>query len=197
MNTREPATPVKSFPLLALAALFCLSSCDKVRTLAGQLGKKGRATASSTANAASSEIPQDVRAMITTGSSRIVIVDYYADWCGPCRQLSPILEKIAAENSSTVIVCKVNVDKHRELSTQQQVSSIPDVRIYQDGKLAEKFVGALPEPAVRKLIDGLVQRLPPAPPALDKAGDPAQPKPKEPAIRPMTKDWMPPGIQRR
>ena len=196
MYARDPASPMKSFPLLALAALIGLSSCDKVRTLAGRLAKKSPA-ATSQADMANSQIPKEIRDMLTAGSSRIIVVDYYADWCGPCRQLSPVLEKIAGENSSTVRVCKVNVDQHRELSTQQQVSSIPDVRIYMDGKLAEKFVGAAPEPAVRKLIEGLVRRLPPTPPATDKAGDPAPAKPKEPAIQPMTKDWLPPGIQRR
>ena len=82
-----------------------------------------------------------------------MIVDYYADWCGPCRQLSPILEKIADENSSSVVICKVNVDKFGGLASEDGVSSIPDVRIFLDGKRVDSFVGARPESDVRKRIE--------------------------------------------
>ena len=193
---REPTTHLKSLPLLALVALFSLSSCDKARTLLGPLGKKPAASAAaSPTGATASDIPAAVRELLPAEPGRIVMVDFYADWCGPCRMLSPILEKIAGENPRTVQVCKVNVDKFRELSSQQGVSGIPDVRIFVDGKLAAKFVGALPEAEVRKRIDDLVRQLPAAAPP--KETDAAKAKPKEPAIRPMTKDWMPPGIQRR
>jgi len=188
-------SPLKSLPLLALVALCGLSSCEKVRTLVGQLAKKPTATtASSQAGTAASEIPTGIREMFQLGSSRIVVVDFYADWCGPCRQLSPILEKLAAENPSSVLVCKVNVDKFRELAAQQSVSSIPDVRIFRDGKLVDKFVGAPPETDVRRRIEDLVQHLPPLP---QGAAEDAKPKPKEASIQPMTKDWMPQGINRR
>lgn len=190
MNRREPATMLKSFPLLALVTLFSLSSCDKVRKLASQLEKKPRAAAAAPLSGSGvSEIPKGITELLPSNPSRILMVDYYADWCGPCRMLSPILEKIADENPGSVRICKVNVDKFREIATQENVKGIPDVRIYLDGKLVNQFVGALPEAEVRKRIEDLVRKLPPV------ADVP--PKPKEPAIRPMTKDWMPQGIQRR
>jgi len=192
MGTCEPATIVKILPLLALVALLGLSSCDKVRDLATRLGRKTSADSSSTGS--SSEIPKGVLDIMPGQPSRIVLVDFYADWCGPCRMLSPILEKVADENSATVSVCKVNVDKFRELATQQGVSGIPDVRIFVDGKLKDKFIGAYPEAVVRKKIGDLVAELPPAPKAAEES---AKSKPKDPPIRPMPKNWLPEGIQRR
>jgi thioredoxin len=188
-------SPLKSLPLLALVALASLCSCDKARELVGHLAKQPAATtASSQAGPAESEIPKAIREMFPLGSSRIVIVDFYADWCGPCRQLSPILEKLGTENPSLVLVCKVNVDKFRELATQESVRSIPDVRIFRDGKLVDKFVGAPPEAEVRRRIEDLAQQLPALP---QGTAESATPKPKEATIRTMTKDWMPPGINRR
>ncbi|MEI6178452.1 MAG: thioredoxin domain-containing protein [Verrucomicrobiota bacterium] len=183
---------MKTLPLLAFVALCGLSSCDKVRDLATRLGKKTSADSSSTRPA--SEIPKGVLDILPGKPGRIVLVDFYADWCGPCRMLSPILEKVADENSATVSVCKVNVDKFRELATQQGVSGIPDVRIFVDGKFKDKFVGALPETMVRQKLGALVSGLPPAPKATE---DPGKSPPKEPAIRPMPKNWLPEGMQRR
>lgn len=184
-------TPIlKALPLVAGFACCLFCSCDKIRSSLVQLAKK-QATSAGTSTA---DIPTGISEMFPVGSSRIVIVDFYADWCGPCRRLSPILEKIADENSNTVVVCKVNVDKFRELATQQGVSSIPDVRIFVDGKSADKFVGAPPETEVRKRIETLVKKLPPPPEKDPKA---EKPKAKEATIQPMTKDWLPPGVQRR
>lgn len=192
MDAGEPAALLKPLPLLALASLCCLSSCEKVRSLLDQLEKKNPATTRSSPSV--TEMPKGIHEMLPAASSRIVMVDYYADWCGPCRQLSPILENIAAEQPSLVQVCKVNVDKFAELAAQERVRGIPDVRIYVDGKLADQFVGALPEPQVRKRIEDLAQHLPPRPQA---DADAAKSKPKEATVRPMSKDWMPPGIHRR
>jgi thioredoxin len=154
------------------------------------LGKKPSASAGSL----TSDIPKSISEMFTVGSNRIVIVDFYADWCGPCRMLSPILETIASENPNTVLLCKVNIDKFSQIASQEGVKSIPDIRIFQDGKLVEKFIGALPEAEVRKRIETLVKQLPPPP---EKDGNGAKSKSKEAAIQPMSKDWMPPGVQRR
>jgi thioredoxin len=190
---------LKSLQLLVLAALCCLaSSCDKVRSLVSQLEKKipGAATGAPAAPTAAqaTEIPQEIGEMFPVQSRRIVIVDYYADWCGPCRMLSPLLEKIADENPKLILVCKVNVDKFRELATKEGVKSIPDVRIFRDGKLVDQFVGALPAAALQTRLDGLMRNLPAAP-APDAAV--AKPKAGEPSIRTMPKDWLPPGIKRR
>lgn len=190
MNVADPAAMLKPHTILAALTLMCLSSCDKVRTLVDHLGQKKTVPGSQV-----SQIPKDVRELLPTRPGRIVLVDYYADWCGPCRQLSPILEKIAGENPSLISVCKVNVDKFGGLAAQEGVHGIPDVRIFVDGKRVDQFVGALPEPEVRKRIDALAQRLPPLPPQDKVEG--GTPKAAEPTSRPMPKDWMPPGVRRR
>ncbi len=187
----QPQSMFKTLPLLVLVAIGSLTSCDKVRTMVGQLGEK-KAAATTTAGARVSEIPKGVSEVFPVETRRIIVIDYYADWCGPCRMLSPMLEKIAEDHTSTLLVCKVNVDKFRELATQEGIKSIPDVRIFVDGKLVDQFVGAPSEAEVRKRIEVHALHLPPLPEA-----DVAPKKPKETIIRPMTKDWMPPGIQRR
>jgi thioredoxin len=184
---------LKSLPLFALAAICSLSSCEKLRVMVGQLNKKNlQAPVAVPVDSQAAEIPKGISEMFPVESRKIVIVDYYADWCGPCRMLSPILEKISGENSNTVLVCKVNVDKFGELAVQEGVKSIPDVRIYRDGRLVDKFVGVPPEAEVRMRIEALVRNQRPLPDA-----DATITKPKEAPIRPMTKDWMPPGVHRR
>ena len=70
----------------------------------------------------------------------LVLVDFYADWCGPCQMLSPILEELAKKNKDLKIV-KINVDDHQQLAIQNKVLSIPSIKIYKDGKLVNQTVG--------------------------------------------------------
>ncbi|EPQ57988.1 thioredoxin-like protein [Gloeophyllum trabeum ATCC 11539] len=92
---------------------------------------------------------------------RVVLVDFYADWCGPCKQLSPLLEQLTSSPSLTsgsgrpVDLVTVDVDAEPELSMQYKVSSIPTVVAFKDGEKAGQFVGALPEPAIKKFLGGL------------------------------------------
>ena len=74
-------------------------------------------------------------------SDKPVLLDFYADWCGPCKMLSPVLRELAEENSSTLKVGKVNVDEQKELAARFQVSSIPMLVAFKDGKVAAKLVG--------------------------------------------------------
>jgi len=80
-----------------------------------------------------------------------VILDFYADWCGPCRMIAPILEEIAKENAN-VKVCKVNVDDEPELATKFGVMSIPALFVVKEGKITNQAVGAQPK---AKILDML------------------------------------------
>ena len=80
-----------------------------------------------------------------------LLVDFYADWCGPCRMVAPIVEEIAAENAD-VVVAKVNVDDSPELASEFGVFSIPTLVVLKDGKVAAKSVGAKPKAQILAML---------------------------------------------
>src|SRR4051812_20649512 len=84
-----------------------------------------------------------------------VVVDLWAPWCGPCRTLGPIIEKVVDATDGQVELVKVNVDENPRISATFQVQSIPAVYALQDGKVVDGFIGALPERGVKEFIDRL------------------------------------------
>jgi putative thioredoxin len=85
-----------------------------------------------------------------------VVVDLWADWCGPCKQLGPILERVIDETQGKVVLAKVDVDTNRQVAAAFQVQGIPAVFALRDGKVVDTFVGAQPEANVRAFVEGLL-----------------------------------------
>ena len=84
-------------------------------------------------------------------ADKVVLLDFFAEWCGPCKMIAPTLEEIAAENEH-IKVCKIDVDEAPDLARQFKVTSIPLLVVMQDGKIVNQALGARPKDAIMKLI---------------------------------------------
>ena len=97
-------------------------------------------------------------AVIEKSRETLVLVDFWADWCAPCRMLMPVLAALATEFSGKIQLVKVNTDKESQLATEYGVRSLPTVKLFKAGQVVDEFMGVLPERAVRELIERYLDR---------------------------------------
>ena len=86
-------------------------------------------------------------------SDKPVLLDFYADWCGPCKMLAPVVHEIAEENAGTLKVGKINVDEQMELAMRFQVSSIPMLVVFKNGKAVARSVGYRPKAEIAAMVE--------------------------------------------
>jgi thioredoxin 1 len=85
-----------------------------------------------------------------------VLVDFYADWCGPCKMVGPILEDLAVKYEGKAKICKINIDEQRKLAIANKVMSIPTLFFIKNGEIKERVSGALPQSVLEEKLDALI-----------------------------------------
>lgn len=98
----------------------------------------------------------DENAKAEIESGKPVVIDFWAEWCGPCKKLAPIVDELAAEYEGQVLIGKYNVDDYSDISTDYSIRNIPTVLFFKDGELKERKVGSIKREDLENLIKGLL-----------------------------------------
>src|SRR5450830_705463 len=124
------------------------------------LGFGGATTAAAESGVKDTTTQGFVKDVIEESKHQPVLVDFWAPWCGPCRQLTPILEKAVRAAKGKVKLVKMNIDEHPQIPGQMGIQSIPAVIAFSAGRPADGFMGAVPESQVTAFIDKLTKGMP-------------------------------------
>jgi thioredoxin 1 len=92
---------------------------------------------------------------VLAGRSEPVVVDFWAEWCGPCKAIAPVLEELAGEYAGRVTIAKVNVDEHPGLAARFQVRSIPTLLFFKGGQVVDQVIGAVPKAQIKRRLDAV------------------------------------------
>jgi len=112
---------------------------------------RGTTVGAATKTATDESFAQDV-----LNSDKPVLVDFWAEWCGPCKMVAPVLEEIAAENADKLTVVKVNIDENPQVARDYKILSIPTMSVFKGGEVIKTIVGAKPKTALLRDLEGVI-----------------------------------------